>query len=370
MSHADVLATLQLFCPTDPARPECGVSLVSRFKRDDLGLAGLGTVVFTTDWHLVPEGTQVEWPVGRVCTHTAERLGALTGTLQRLHPAPQVFHLGDLIDIWRTLTPHASPRERVRAVLNADTYGPAVKSLRERMQCRFLVGNHDERIVDGAPPWLREALSEDVQLDGDDVGPYTQRLFLIHGHQFSGIELLPQQLKEAGVRLEHRNPAATHEVSPNPPPGAAAYVVEGKGEGSGDDEFLSPKLRPGELVPINQDSETFGRTLGFQPQISPIPGVSPNYDVSNAMETFYPMARDRCWIQSTETHRISVAVIGHTHRPRIVYGPRQDGSLFVLMDCGSWRGAKKLSKRMPQPVLNAQVGVIAENDLRIYQLTF
>jgi UDP-2,3-diacylglucosamine pyrophosphatase LpxH len=88
------------------------------------------------------------------------------------------------------------------------------------------------------------------------------------------------------------------------------------------------------------------------------------------METFYPMARDRCWIQSTETHRISVAVIGHTHRPRIVYGPRQDGSLFVLMDCGSWRGAKKLSKRMPQPVLNAQVGVIAENDLRIYQLTF
>jgi UDP-2,3-diacylglucosamine pyrophosphatase LpxH len=370
MGHADVLAALQLFCPTDPVRPERGVSLVSRFKRNDLGLAGLGTLVFTTDWHLVPEGTQVEWPIGRVCTHPAQRLGALTTALERLQPAPQVFHLGDLIDIWRSLTPKASPQKRVGAVLTADTFGPAVQSLRERMECQFLIGNHDESIVAGAPPWLKEAIFEDIQRDGDDVGPYTQRLFLIHGHQFSGIEVLPQELKEAGVRLEHRNPAATDEVNPHSAPGAGAYVVEGKGEGSGEDEFLNPNLRPDQLVPINKDSETFGRTLAFQPRISPIPGVTPNYDISNALETFYPMARDRCWIQSTETHRISVAVIGHTHRPRIVYGARQDGSLFVLMDCGSWRGGKKLSKRMPQAVLNAQVGVIAENDLRIYQLTF
>src|SRR5262249_33400046 len=154
-------------------------------------------------------------------THPAERLGALTSTLETLRPAPTVLHLGDLIDIWRTLTPQASPKTRVDAVLNDDNFGPQVQNLRERMGCRFLVGNHDESIVDGAPSWLTESLSEDLQRDGDNVGPYTQRLYFIHGHQFSGIEVLPQELKEFGVRLEHRNPDATHDVSPNPPPGAA-----------------------------------------------------------------------------------------------------------------------------------------------------
>jgi hypothetical protein len=33
-------------------------------------------------------------------------------------------------------------------------------------------------------------------------------------------------------------------------------------------------------------------------------------------------------------------------------------------------GLAELSRRMPGSVLNAQIGVIAENDLRIYQLTF
>jgi UDP-2,3-diacylglucosamine pyrophosphatase LpxH len=370
MSHADVLSALQQFCPADAAHPERGVSLVSRFKRDDLGLAGLGTMVFITDWHLVPEGTQSEWPVGRVCTHPSERIAGLTAALVTVIPAPKVFHLGDLIDIWRTLTPKASPKARVRAVLEANTFGPAVRGLRDNLDCHFLVGNHDTRIAEGAPPWLAEVLAEDLRFTGDQVGRYKQCLGLIHGHQFSGIELIPQEIKEAGVRLEHKNPAATHDVNPNPAPGAAAYVVEGTGEGTGDDEYLNPELRPGELLPIDTKHEKFGRTVAFQPQISPIPGVGRNYDIGNAMETFYPMARDRYWALSTETLRISVLVIGHTHRPRIVYGPRQDGSLFVLMDCGSWRGGKKLSRRMPQAVLNAQVGVIAENDLRIYQLTF
>jgi UDP-2,3-diacylglucosamine pyrophosphatase LpxH len=370
MSHGDVLSALQQFCPADPARPERGVSLVSRFKRADLGLAGLGTMVFTTDWHLVPEGTQAEWPVGRVCTHPPERLGRLTAALETVRPAPKVFHLGDLIDIWRTLTPKASPKSRVRAVLDANTFGRAVRGLRDRLDCHFLVGNHDASLAEGAPPWLAEVVSEDLKLVGDQAGHYKQCLGLIHGHQFSGIEAIPQQIKEAGVRLEHRNPAATHDVNPNGPPGPAAYVVEGTGEGSGDDEFLNPSLRPGQLIPSDLDHESFGRTVAFQPQISPIPGHAPKYDIGNAIETFYPMARDRYWVLSTETQRISVLVIGHTHRPRIVYGPRQDGSLFVLMDCGSWRGGKKLSRRMPQAVLNAQVGVIAENDLRIYQLSF
>ena len=190
----------------------------------------------------------------------------------------------------------------------------------------------------------------------------------MHGHQFDGVEILPDEIKETAVRSEHRD-LPRNGTPLAAPPGPGSYVVEGRNEGVLDDEFLNPKLRAGNLLPLGVDTETFGRALPFQPQVSPIPGI-PNFETRGPLETFYPMARERSWVMSSETERISVLVIGHTHKPRIVFGPRQDGSLFVLMDCGSWRGAKKLSTRMQQQVMNAQVGVIAENDLRIYQLTF
>jgi UDP-2,3-diacylglucosamine pyrophosphatase LpxH len=365
MSHAKVLTALQQFCPNIAGRPESGVSLVSRFARSDLGLAGAGTFVFTTDWHLVPDGTQDEWPEGRVCVHPPERLMGLVTALGGINPRPAIVHLGDLIDIWRTLTAADSVKARVDAVLQDYDAVEALAGL----NCKFFTGNHDASIRDGAPPWLGAALNSALRLPGDQVtGVYKQCLGLMHGHQYSGIEQIPDEIKEWGVRREHRNPAAVSTVRTNPAPGPDAYIVEGTGEGTHDDEFLNPALHPGGLLPLDKD--TLGRAVAFQTQNTPFPGSSPNYDISNAIETFYPMARDRCWIMSTEKERISVLVIGHTHRPRIVYGIRQDGSLFVLMDCGSWRGSKKLSRRMPGSVLNAQIGVIAENDLRIYQLTF
>ena len=365
MSHASVLAALQQYCPADPGRPGSGVSLVSRFMRPELGLAGAGTFVVTTDWHLVPNGTQGEWPEGRVCTHPPERLAALATTLDAIGGV-QVVHLGDLIDIWRSLGRGDPVADRINAVL--EDYGEAVEAL-AAMECRFFLGNHDARLIEGAPAYLAARTNRSaLRLTGDRQGRYSQCLGLMHGHQFSGIEQIPEEIKEWGVWREHRESGVVATGTTNPPPGPGAYIVEGTGEGTNDDEYLNPDLRADDLVPLTKDVS--GRTAVFQPQIQPIPGVGPNYDISNAIETFYPMARDRCWIMSTEELRISVMVIGHTHRPRIVYGPRQDGSLFVLMDCGSWRGSKKLSRRMPWLALNAQIGVIAENDLRIYQLTF
>jgi UDP-2,3-diacylglucosamine pyrophosphatase LpxH len=373
MSHADVLTALQAVCPPVKTRPETGVSLVARFKRDDLGLAELGTFVFTTDWHLVPRGTETEWPDGRVCTHPADRFSELVGSLASLtdgtdEPALTVYQLGDMVDIWRSLTPDESPADRVNAVM--EKYESPIKAMREDLDAGFLFGNHDGQVKKGAPPWLKPAIKEkDVMVCPKSMGRFKQALYLMHGHQFSGVEGLPEALKEAGCRLERRTRGRPPKTTTTPTPGPGNYVVEGTGEAFGEDEYLNARLRPGNLLPM-ADDEIYPRARAYQEPISPIPGHSPGNTEGFGLERFFFFARQRSWAESSETERVSVMVIGHTHVPRITYGARQDGSLFVLMDCGSWRGSKKLSQRMPVEVLNAQVGVIAENDLRIYQLTY
>jgi hypothetical protein len=53
-----------------------------------------------------------------------------------------------------------------------------------------------------------------------------------------------------------------------------------------------------------------------------------------------------------------------------VAGRPESGVSLVSRFARADRGLAELSRRMPGSVLNAQIGVIAENDLRIYQLTF
>jgi hypothetical protein len=66
------------------------------------------------------------------------------------------------------------------------------------------------------------------------------------------------------------------------------------------------------------------------------------------------------------------AVIGHTHMARIVLDERSaaDGGsqkgFFVLVDCGAWLEQGNLDGKI---VPNAQIGVLYDNDVRIYQFS-
>jgi hypothetical protein len=66
------------------------------------------------------------------------------------------------------------------------------------------------------------------------------------------------------------------------------------------------------------------------------------------------------------------AVIGHTHHARIVVDERSEkdggpkGGFFSLVDCGAWLEEGDLGGEV---VRNAQIGVLYDNDVRIYQLS-
>ena len=66
---------------------------------------------------------------------------------------------------------------------------------------------------------------------------------------------------------------------------------------------------------------------------------------------------------------LRLAVIGHTHRARIVVDDTEE-HFFALIDCGAWiERCKTRVDDKEQVMENAQIGVLFDNDIRIYQLT-
>jgi UDP-2,3-diacylglucosamine pyrophosphatase LpxH len=64
---------------------------------------------------------------------------------------------------------------------------------------------------------------------------------------------------------------------------------------------------------------------------------------------------------------LTMVIIGHTHHARIAVYEGTGGEFFALMDCGAWI-ERYQTPADPKPRLNAQIGVMAGNDCRIYQI--
>jgi UDP-2,3-diacylglucosamine pyrophosphatase LpxH len=64
---------------------------------------------------------------------------------------------------------------------------------------------------------------------------------------------------------------------------------------------------------------------------------------------------------------LTLVVIAHTHHARIAVYEEPGGEFFALMDCGAWiERYRTPADAEPRP--NAQIGVMAGNDCRIYQI--
>jgi hypothetical protein len=60
-------------------------------------------------------------------------------------------------------------------------------------------------------------------------------------------------------------------------------------------------------------------------------------------------------------------VIAHSHWARLLTGDRGDGKQLILMDCGAWFARCRLA-RDADWIWSAQIGVLLDDDLRIYQM--
>lgn len=88
---------------------------------------------------------------------------------------------------------------------------------------------------------------------------------------------------------------------------------------------------------------------------------------ADASTRFFRQAATAARLLKQHGHDVRLVVIGHTHSARMVYGDRGDGQRMVMMDCGAWFGKCKFGATGPD-LWAQQIGVLADNDLRIYQL--
>lgn len=350
LDHSRILAALDQMFPADSAHPErFGVALVAQYADPGLALPTGRSHVFIPDCHLLSPPDVLAYKNNHFRLE-AELLVLLEGLakLKNVHRGDlQVWQLGDLFDIWRARGGRGDSAE-VDAICAA--FPKHVELLRSSpptgMRARILAGNHDY-MTHELPTWATQRAGFiENQAPGGDI-------LVVHGDAFDWIESLPDKFQACIVRMAKQVTAGQHELLTDKrdvvaqvnqalpagdcPIGAEQSTVAAK----------RPKAGQGPKVAVN--------TVPAPPAGAPKP------------TTFWKPATKLALELKKHGWDIRLVVIGHTHQPRIVHGNRGDGKPFVLMDCGAWMGQCRLARTDPW-VWSAQIGVLSEGEMRIYQL--
>lgn len=376
LTHDDILAALQEeFPPGLPARHPEGVFLVARLQEPDLKLVDPTPYVFIPDIHLVPEADAKSFPWVTARDSQIDlltRLAGLLGGLRRNDASLRVWQLGDCFDLWRTDGIGGDPEDDVSST--QDSHEALFKLLYGDVGLQVLAGNHDQELLEFRLPGGPQALNTVIL----DRGKSRADAVLAHGHQFDPVEALPRKFKEPFAR------GATELVPPTPRSMLEAANPHWKPDPidvapprrPGDtNQFLHFGLKRGDPVPLDADALN---VVPYVPVRDPAKAFVDSFGaggrkptVDGPRQTFFT---DIAWwaqqVSQDGSKDVRLAVIGHTHRARIVRGTRPDATPFVLMDCGAFVGTSFLSDEMDAPIANAQIGVRVGNDLRVYQVGY
>jgi hypothetical protein len=254
------------------------------------------------------------------------------------------YHIGDLLDLWRETSALDQLGNAASAI--EDDFPALIRALTDpKLETQFLLGNHDFDLFrfPDYRSWERRFHIPDFK---------NPRGIVLHGDIFDWIEALPDALQQLFV----------YYFAPQVSPGnfsvgqeqADRYVHRFNGSKDYQNFIQAPN-------PLKIGS--FGD-----------PAAQAPFNVSKAGEApeerlkFLDAARELCLKANQDFDmNLGMAVIGHTHHPRIAC--REDGDgLFVLVDCGAWIETC-CTDDDPTPVKSAHVGVIGANEIRIYQLS-
>ncbi len=352
LTHEDIQARLGGAFPDVPEQPEqLRVVLVARLQDLALQLPTGRSHIVIPDCHLLTPADARVYPQNHFMLDT--ELGRLCAALRDLKAARRgeltVWHIGDLFDIWRARGGR-DPKTEVDGISAsyAETLDALTSSPPRGCRAEILAGNHDYALHD-----LDEWNAARFRIVENDDRARGDVLFM-HGDSFEWIErAVPQDVKAFVVRL-------------------ATWVSSGRHDlGQGDADSVATVNRF--LAVGDQAIGTPKAQLADAPPDAGVPGDVWNVVAANDGKPdadnkhFFEPARLLALELKNHGHDIRLVVVGHTHFARIVRGDRGDGAPFVLMDCGAWFGQCRLSPTQPW-LWSAQVGVLVQDDLRIYQL--
>jgi UDP-2,3-diacylglucosamine pyrophosphatase LpxH len=258
----------------------------------------------------------------------------------------EVTQLGDLYDLWRegTLVPDRIIEDHTNllGMLYRHEAG---------LLARVLVGNHDADMIGADRFFLR------LFFPSEAVGAFCLAL---HGDWFDPGEELPDWLARFAVCI-----AGTIPQPQDYPLGELRDALRREAQAS--DNFrtrirLAEAAELGSLRHIGQLQTRLNRQWNVR-RTSRGDEVHPFLARAREVVHHYRGAAQGAPAWPT----VRLVVIGHSHHARISVDDSTDPlHPVILMDCGAWIERYKDSRGRVYP--NCQVGVVAGNDLRIYQL--
>jgi len=343
LEHDEVEQFLAATFP--PQGPDVGLRLVARWANPDLGLPEGRARIFIPDIHLLSNAAARRFPnTGfRMKEEFTRFLKALTG-FKNIHPGDlDVFQLGDFFDIWRTKGSNSKKKvDEVAAdhgeLLALLLYGPPLGA-----RARVVAGNHDYDLHN-----LGEWNLPRFWFLNDSPAGVPDALAL-HGDSFDFIEdFFPDDLKALAVQLATQASAGQHELDHEDLVGVLA---------------LNDQI-PRADVPVGVSQAEFSAGGSpTEPQFNVVRWTS----TVGAVGKYFRAAAGMAMELRERRRDIRLVVCGHSHDARIVVGDRGDGVTLALMDCGAWIGQCRFGLDSSWRK-SAQIGVLIQNDARIYQL--
>ena len=356
----------------DGLRKIAGVKLVAKYKSDNIGFPFNDKMrVFIPDLHLF---SKYSYKKNRYTSRTNYIDDLLPTVVQFLAKfkldnqgaAKEVvyYQQGDFFDPWRETSKYWSedPGEYDEAVNRIIESCAAVCDEMmdsNTMNTHFVLGNHDIDVchIPGLSDQFRF-----LRLFFEGEGGKTKAA-VMHGDLFSWLEkVMPDWIQQLAVyylspkKLKEENEKLYKEVKKQADISAKKDVAEDKVETTGElGELIDPDDAPGDEWNVYRPGTANEKQLQF---------LKPAKD-------YYAKVNEAL------DYDIRTVFIGHTHLARIaVYDDKVPGndSFFLLVDSGAWvkNFTANFVKNGRKILINekkAQIGVLCNNDARVYQLS-
>jgi UDP-2,3-diacylglucosamine pyrophosphatase LpxH len=358
------------------------IHLVARLKDDRIGYPFPNDLrVFIPDLHIISHYRQVEFGYKYSTNYIAHEDDLLPGLVKELikfkkkvieenertndqdkKKTVEVYQLGDFLDLWReTNKPWKTKPDEWRGYVNriiesnSHLYNAF---LDETLHTNFVLGNHDfdlHRIPDFSNRW-RFMIHFLVDRQDVPVGG------IMHGDIFSWVERLPDPIQQFFVYF----------FSPQLPDEIREQMVNSHIKGK---FLIFKKYKDYRDYIMQEEAPQFDEFLLNQ-------GLPPGNEWNvkrkeqgSKEELKYLNEAKKYFSRINQTYdfNLRMMVIGHTHYARIAVDD-DDGQFFALVDCGDWvkfhvAKVKENGTVNEIPMVNAQIGVLCNNDVRIYQLS-
>jgi UDP-2,3-diacylglucosamine pyrophosphatase LpxH len=326
------------------------VRLISAFADPRLGFPDPDILhVFVPDVHLISEqrrksgGFKFSTNYPDLLTKVLKNLKTFKVASQKNDQSVFAYQVGDLLDLWRE-TPILDELGNAVASIE-DDFGKLMSAFTDpKLEVQFLLGNHDfdlYRLPDYRQ-WERRFYLPDYR------NPHG---IVLHGDIFDWLEKMPDAIQQMLVY------------------------------------YFAPQVSPGNFS-VGQDQadrfvHQFNGTHNYQNYIQaqePLkigqfaaPETAAPFNVFSGNEApedkvqFLDTARKICGKADEEFEiKLNLAIIGHTHHPRIAY--KEDGNeLFVLLDCGAWIESC-CTDADPTSIKSAHLAALSKDEIRLYQL--